>query len=205
MPQTRHGTACLDSYAAPGKMERTRLQPAAQASQGHSAKDKRRRIHESREHTDGRLPGRHLPRGSATLRRGRYSPRLHTLSRDLETQRDPGGRTPEHHTHRTPDTRCSKEHQAMGEDELLAYRQVRRPKPVLEPRLERIPEGGTGGAAVVERRTDGRTVPDDVLPRRPVLPLRHRLAGEQLRQNSGGRTGHLLPRPEGGQLADGGY
>ena len=82
--------------------------------------------------------------------------------------------------------------EAVGEDELLAGWQILQHEALLESRMERLRDGVPGRRGMVARRTDGRIVPDDVLSRQQLLPVRSRLEGAQPRTHRGAGSGHLL-------------
>ena len=58
--------------------------------------------------------------------------------------------------------------------------------------MERQHQGLPGCRTLVARRTDGRTVPDDVLSRQRLLPLRPRLERAKPRTHRCAGTGHIL-------------
>ena len=203
VPQAGHGTARVGGHHTRGQVERRGLPAAATALAGSRKTDWHRRLHEPRRPAHGRLSGATLRRHHPPLRHRRHPSRLHTLSRDVEhpcwSRRGPGL----HHRHREQDRPRGEAAEAMGENELCAHRQARRPRTLPQPRLECLHPRVPGCAGVAAAGVHGRAFPHDVFPQRTVFPLCHRLGRTFRRAHRGPGTGHLLPRSARGQLAVG--
>ena len=172
MPQARHGTPRLGGNHTRGQMGCTGMQePAPQVPATHP-KDRTRRIYEPRRQPHGQLSGTDMQRDNPTIRHRRHPSRLHPIPRKLEPEGEPPAGQKLHHQHSPEDKPCREEPEAMGKDELLARGQVRRPDPLPKLRMECQHQGMPGCTGMAARRTDGRTLPDDVLPQRALLPLR---------------------------------
>ena len=113
----------------------------------------------------------------------------------MEDKGEPCQRPCIHHRHSPSHPRCCEAGETVGKDVVLAHWKARRPDPLSCRWLECPHRRLSRCTGVATHRTHGSALPHDVLSGRQLLPLRHRLAGAQLRAHRGVGAWYLLPRP----------
>ena len=93
----RNGNPCMGGDHSYWEMDRGWMHSTPKTALQPHPQDRARRIHEPRKPANCQLSGRHLRRNHPKLRHRRHTPRLHTLSRNVENKSLAHARATIHH------------------------------------------------------------------------------------------------------------